>query len=44
MHFEGLSSKEAVVLAKSRRPIIEPIGSFNKCDQLPRDSAKKFIF
>jgi len=48
MHFEGLLSKEAVVLAKSRRPIIEPIGDFRdllfKCDQLPRDPKKKFIF
>ena len=47
MHFEGLLSKEAVVLAKSRRPIIEPIGDFRdllyKCDQLTRDYQKKFI-
>jgi len=47
MHFEGLLSKEAVLLAKSRRPIIEPIGDFRdllfKCDQLPRDGTKKFI-
>ena len=47
MHFEGLLSKEAVLLAKSRRSIIEPIGDFRnllfKCDQLPRDETKKFI-
>ena len=47
MHFEGLLSKEAVLLAKKRRPIIEPIGDFRdllfKCDQLPRDGTKKFI-
>ena len=47
MHFEGLLSKEAVLLAKKRRPIIEPIGDFRdllfKCDQLARDPMKKFI-
>jgi len=46
MHFQGLSSTEAVTLAKTRRPIIEPIGDFrellNKCDQLKRDSENRF--
>eukprot|EP00092_Neocalanus_flemingeri_P077623 GFUD01096432.1.p1 GENE.GFUD01096432.1~~GFUD01096432.1.p1 ORF type:complete len:188 (+),score=41.52 GFUD01096432.1:182-745(+) len=48
MHFEGLVSREAVLLAQSRRPIIESIGDFRdllgKCDQLPRDAEKKFEF
>eukprot|EP00092_Neocalanus_flemingeri_P033145 GFUD01036043.1.p1 GENE.GFUD01036043.1~~GFUD01036043.1.p1 ORF type:complete len:188 (-),score=42.48 GFUD01036043.1:158-721(-) len=48
MHFEGLVSREAVLLAQSRRPIIEPIGDFRdllgKCDQLPRDAEKKLKF
>ena len=46
MHFEGLVSSEAIMLAKSRRPIIEPIGDFrellHKCDKIPRDLKNKF--
>lgn len=41
MHFEGLSSREGIRTAKSRRPIIEPIGDFRellgRCDELKRD-------
>ena len=47
MHFEDLLSKDAVPVAKNRRPIIEPIGDFRdlllKCDQLPRDAKNKFV-
>ena len=47
MHFQGLMAQEAVGVAQSRRPFIEPIGDFrdllNKCDSLVRDSEKKFV-
>jgi len=46
MHFQGLESSEAIKRAKSRRPIIEPIGDFrmllSMCDAIPRDSAGQF--
>jgi len=46
MHFQGLDSSEAIKRAKSRRPIIEPIGDFrmllSMCDAVPRDEAGQF--
>ena len=47
MHFVGISSEDAVSLAKSRRPIIEPIGDFrellHRCDRLQRDRDNRFV-
>jgi len=46
MHFQGLDSGEAIKRAKSRRPIIEPIGDFrtllSMCDAIPRDASGYF--
>ena len=47
MHFQGLSYREAVKQAKSRRGLIDPIGDFpellRRCDHLPRDENKQFL-
>lgn len=47
MHFQGLSSAEAISVAKSRRPIIEPIGDFKEllaqCDRLRRGRDNRFL-
>jgi len=47
MHFQGISMADAVPLAKSRRPIIEPIGDFKellgRCDQLQRGAGNRFV-
>jgi len=47
MHFMGLSYKEAIKEAKSKRSLIDPIGDFpellHRCNGLPRDSNKRFI-
>ena len=46
MHFRGMNSTTAISLAQTKRPIIDPIGDFRQllsnCDQLQRDSSKKF--
>ena len=47
MHFQGLSSVEAISVAKNRRPIIEPIGDFKEllaqCDRLRRGRDNRFL-
>ena len=47
MHFMGLNYREAIKEAKSRRSLIDPIGDFpellRRCDNLPRDSQKRFL-
>eukprot|EP00092_Neocalanus_flemingeri_P077873 GFUD01096771.1.p1 GENE.GFUD01096771.1~~GFUD01096771.1.p1 ORF type:complete len:192 (-),score=44.52 GFUD01096771.1:411-947(-) len=47
MHFMGMSYREAIMEAVSKRSLINPIGDFpellRRCDKLPRDSVKKFL-
>jgi len=47
MHFQGLNSTDAIKAAKTRRPIIEPIGDFrellSQCDLLRRNSQSRFL-
>eukprot|EP00088_Acartia_fossae_P002824 TRINITY_DN11176_c0_g1_i1.p1 TRINITY_DN11176_c0_g1~~TRINITY_DN11176_c0_g1_i1.p1 ORF type:complete len:193 (-),score=31.66 TRINITY_DN11176_c0_g1_i1:214-792(-) len=45
MHYEGMDSKTAILEAKKRRPIIDPIGDFKsllgQCDMLPREMGQQ---
>ena len=47
MHFMGMNCKEAIKEAKRRRSLIDPIIDFpellRRCDQLSRDSQRKFL-
>lgn len=47
MHFQGMDSSEAISVAKTKRPIIDPIGDFrellSQCDLLRRDPSEKFV-
>ena len=47
MHFMGMSYREAIKEAKSKRSLINPIGDFpellRRCDNLQRDSEKRFL-
>ena len=44
---QGLNSTDAIKAAKTRRPIIEPIGDFrellSQCDLLRRNSQSRFL-
>jgi len=47
MHFLGKDSRQALLEARAKRSIINPIGDFpeflKKCDSLPRNSKGKFV-